>query len=132
MKTEVDIRDDVYFLLKESALIGEVSGKLSKTLRPEDSDKEDVVVSLLTPVPYRQVQEVYLNVNVYVADIKRDNHYEENTIRLRKLITLCKDTFGLAVGKPYRLTLEEQKVMVVPGRNEHFINNKVLYQYCNG
>lgn len=109
----------------------EVSGKLSKTLRPDKSDKEDVVISVLSENPDRQVQEVYLNVNVYVADVKRGNQYEENTIRLRELMTLSKKAIDLARSKGYRLTLEGQKSYDVPGRNEHFINNKVLYQFCN-
>lgn len=127
MRNEMEIKDDLYHLLKGSVLMKEVSGKLSKTLRPDKSDKEDVVISVLSENPDRQIQEVYLNVNVYVADVKRGNQYEENTIRLKELMTLSKKVFDLAKGKGYRLTLEGQKSFEVPGRNEHFINNKVLY-----
>ena len=131
MKNEMEIKDDIYHLLKDSDLVKNVSGKLSKTLRPDKSDKEDVVISVLSETPDRQVQEVYLNVNVYVADVKRGTQYEENTIRLRELMTLSKKAFNLAKRKGYRLTLEGQKSFEVPGKNEHFINNKVLYHYCN-
>ena len=131
MKNEMEIKDDVYHLLKGSDLVKNVSGKLSKTLRPDKSCKEDIVISVLTPNPDRQIQEVYLNVNVYVADVKRGNQYEENIIRLKELMTLSKNTFDLAKGKGYRLSLAEQKSYEVPGKNEHFINNRVLYQYCN-
>lgn len=131
MKNEMEIKDDIYHLLKDSDLIKNVSGKLSKTLRQDGSDKEDVVISVLSENPDVQVQELYLNVNVYVADVKRGNQYEENTIRLRELMTLSKNAFDLAKGKGYRLTLEGQKSFEVPGKNEHFINNKVLYHYCN-
>lgn len=137
MINEMDIKDDVYHLLKGSALmqgldaIKGVSGKLSKTLRPYNSDEEDVVITVLTAIPNGQVQEVYLNVNVYVPDIKRDDQYEENTIRLRELMILSDEAFKLAKGERYRLTLAEQKAYAVPGKNEHFINNKILYQYCN-
>lgn len=131
MRNEMEIKDDVYHLLKGSDLMKNVSGKLSKTIRPADSTKEDVVISVLTPNPNRQVQEVYLNINVYVADIKRGTQYEENTARLRELMTISEKTLKLARGMHYRLTLEEQKSYDVPGKNEHFINNKVLYQFCN-
>lgn len=131
MKNEMEIKDDVYHLLKGSDLVANVSGKLSKTKRPDKSNKEDIVISVLTENPNQQVQELYLNVNVYVADVKRGNQYEENTIRLRELMTLCDETFKLAKGEGYRLTLDRQKSYKVPGKNEHFINNKVLYQYCN-
>ncbi len=131
MRNEMEIKDDVYHLLKGSDLMKNVSGKLSKTIRPSDSTKEDVVISVLTPNPNRQVQEVYLNINVYVADIKRGTQYEENTARLRELMTIAEKTLKLARGMHYRLMLEEQKSYDVPGKNEHFINNKVLYQFCN-
>lgn len=131
MKNEMEIKDDVYHLLKGSDLVANVSGKLSKTKRPDKSNKEDVVISVLTPNPNQQVQELYLNVNVYVADIKRGNQYEENTIRLKELMTLCDNAFKLAKRKSYQLKLDTQKSYEVPGKNEHFINNKVLYQYCN-
>lgn len=131
MKNEMEIKDDVYHLLKGSDLVKNVSGKLSKTLRLDKSRKEDIVISVLTPNPDRQIQEVYLNVNVYVADVKRGNQYEENTIRLKELMALSKNALDLAKGKEYRLSLAEQKSYEVPGKNEHFINNRVLYQYCN-
>lgn len=131
MINEMEIKDDVYHLLKGSALVKAVTGKLSKTLRPDGSDKEDVVISVLGSNPNRQVQELYLNVNVYVADVKRGNQYEENAIRLKELMTLSDEAFKIARGKRYRLTLAEQKSYEVPGKNEHMINNKVLYQYCN-
>lgn len=131
MKNEMEIKDDVFHFLKGSDLVANVSGKLSKTERLEDSDKEDVVISFLTPNPNLQLQEVYLNVNVYVADVKRGNHYEENTIRLRELMTLCDETFKLAKEEKYFLKLDTQKSYKVPGKNEHFINNKILYKICN-
>lgn len=131
MKNEMEIKDDIYHLLKDSDLIKNVTGKLSKTLRPDGSDKEDVVISVLGENPDVQVQELYLNVNVYVADVKRDNQYEENTIRLKELMTLSKNAFDLARGKGYRITIADQKSYEVPGKNEHFINNKILYHYCN-
>lgn len=131
MKNEMEIKDDVYHLLKGSDLVANVSGKLSKTKRPDKSNKEDIVISVLTENPNQQVQELYLNVNVYVADVKRGNQYEENTIRLRELMTLCDETFKLAKGEKYFLKLDTQKSYEVPGKNEHFINNKILYKICN-
>ncbi len=131
MKNEMEIKDDIYHLLKDSDLIKNVSGKLSKTKRPDGSDKEDVVISVLGENPDVQVQELYLNVNVYVADVKRGNQYEENAIRLKELMMLSKNAFDLARGKGYRITLADQRAYEVPGKNEHFINNKILYHYCN-
>lgn len=131
MRNEMEIKTDVYLLLKSSDLAGHVSGKLSKTVRPDKSNNEDVVISVLSDPSNMQIEEVYVNVNIYVPDIKRGDQYEENTIRLQELCTLSLNALKLASGKGYRLSLETQKVYEVPGKNEHFINNKVLYQICN-
>lgn len=131
MKNEMEIKTDVFLLLKRSALINSISGKLSKTKRPEDSKAEDVVISVLTPPMNCQVQEVYLNVNIYVQDVIRGNRHEENTIRLTELCKLAYDSLESYCGNGFRLALSEQKIMEVQGSDEHFINNKVLYQFCN-
>lgn len=128
MKTDIDIKDDLYRYLSGSAIMEEVTGSLSKTLRPDTSEAEDVVISILGNVN-SDIQQAYVNVNIYVADIKRGNQYEENSIRLRQLCNASKELLGVGSGEGYRFTLEEQRVMEVQGRNEHFINNKLLYKY---
>lgn len=130
MKTDVDIKDDIYKYLKSTTLVSEVSGKLSKTKRPEGSILEDVVISILAN-ENGQVQEAYVNVNIYVSDLFRDNQYEENTSRLRKLCTLSESLLKVVRGNDYRVTLDSQRVLEVNGKNEHCINNKLLYQQYN-
>lgn len=131
MKNELEIKTDVYLLLKGSDLAKNISGKLSKTLRPDSSDNEDIVISVLTDPSPAQIEEVFLNVNVYVPDVKHSNQYEEDTIRLNELCKLSLNALKNAFGNGYRLSLSSQKIYEVPGKNEHFINNKVLYQICN-
>lgn len=131
MRNEMEIKTDIYLYLKASELVGNISGVISKTLRPDKSCKEDVVISVLSDPMNRQIEEVYVNVNVYVPDVKRGNQYEENTIRLAELCNLSFKALRIARGKGYRMSLATQKVYDVPGKNEHFINNKVLYQICN-
>lgn len=130
MKNELDIKTDIFLYLKESELIANISGKLSKTLRPANSNLEDVVISVLTPPTGNQVNEVYVNVNIYVSDLLRATQYEENTIRLQELCKLAYKALKSAFINGSHISLSEQKVMEVQGKNEHFINNKVLYQHC--
>ncbi|MBD5237553.1 MAG: hypothetical protein HDS62_08515 [Bacteroidales bacterium] len=129
MKTDIDIKDDIFAYLKGSELSQEVSGKLSKTLRPAKSDKEDVVISILANGT-GEIQEAFVNVNIYVADLLRDDQYEENTIRLRELCSLSEKILRSVIGDGYRFSLDEQRVLEVQGKNEHLINNKLLYRYC--
>ncbi len=128
MKSDIDIKDDIYHHIKGSELEKMVTGKLSKTLRPAKSDKEDIVISILAN-SNTEIQEAFVNVNIYVADLLRNEQYEENTIRLRKLCNASKKLFEVGRGNSYRFTLEEQRVMEVQGTNEHFINNKLLYKF---
>lgn len=131
MKTEFNIKTDIYHALKTSNLIKEVNGRLTKDGREDDSLSEDVSISILSEVSSSQVQEVYVNINVYVQDLKRDTRYVENSIRLSQLCDLAIETLSSYKGKDFRISLESHKVFAVQGRNEHAINFKVLYQYCN-
>nr|DAE23383.1 MAG TPA: hypothetical protein [Myoviridae sp. ctcPl3] len=130
MKTDIDIKDDVYRIIKGSILEKTVTGKLSKTKRPNNSEKEDIVISVLAN-QNAEIQEAFVNVNIYVADNIREGQAEENTIRLRELCKIASELFKVQRGDSYRLTLDTQRVMEVNGKNEHFINNKLLYRQCN-
>lgn len=47
MKSDIEIKDDIYQIIKGSALEKAVTGKLKKTRRPANSNKEDIVISIL-------------------------------------------------------------------------------------
>lgn len=130
MKSDIDIKDDVYKYIKGSKLEKEVNGSLRKTLRPTNSDKEDIVISVLANVN-GQIQQSYVNVNIYVSDVVRDNQAEENSLRLRKLCKMASELLEVGRDVDYRFVLEEQRVIKVNGKNEHCINNKLLYKNNN-
>lgn len=130
MKSDIDIKDDIYNHIKGSELEKEISGVLRKTVRPINSSKEDIVISVLANIN-GQIQESFVNVNIYVPDIRRGNQSEENTIRCRKLCQMASELLEVGHGAHYRFVLEEQRVMQVNGKDEHFINNKLLYKQSN-
>ncbi len=130
MKTDIDIKDDMYAVIKGSTLAKAVTGKLSKTLRPAGSYKEDIVISILAN-NNAQLQEAYVNVNIYVKDNARDGQSEENSIRLRELCSLSRDLLERGYKDDFRYELSSQRVIAVEGKGEHIINNKVLYQQVN-
>ena len=129
IKSDIDIKDDVYNHIKGSLLEKEVSGKLRKTKRPAGSNQEDIVISILDNGT-GQMQEAFVNVNIYVSDNIRDNQNEEDVIRLRKLCKMSYELLEVGRGEGYRFTLDKQRVLEVNVKNEHLINNKLLYQ-CN-
>lgn len=137
MKSDIDIKDDVWKIIKESSLLREVSGALKKTsVRPKNSRSEDIIISVLANST-KQKQVAYVNVNIYVADDYIDGQGEENSARLRKLCKMSFDLFDNVRGKDFRLSLTDpnyecgQRVIESSGSSEHVVNNKVLYQIIN-
>lgn len=130
MKSDIDIKDDIYMFIKGSRLEYEVNGKLSKTRRPSGSANEDIIISVLAN-QNGSIQEAFVNVNIYVKDLIRNNQNEEDTIRLRELCNIAKSLLKIGRGNDYRFILDSQRVFEVEGKKEHFINNKLLYRQCN-
>lgn len=130
MKSDIDIKDDVFRIIKGSILEKSVTGKLRKTKRPANSDNEDIVISVLSNVN-GQKQRSFVNVNIYVKDNIRDGQPEEKSDRLRELCSISSELFKINHGSSFRLTLDSQRVFEVNGKNEHSINNKLLYEQCN-
>lgn len=137
MKTDIDIKDDIWRVIKKSPLFREVTGELKKTsVRPKESRKEDIVISVLAN-NIRQKQMAYVNVNIYVADNYVDGQNEENSERLRRLCNMAFSVFENVRGVDFRLSLTDpnfdcgQRVIESEGTSEHVINNKILYQIIN-
>lgn len=131
MKTEIDIKDDLYRHLLGSELMQEVTGELSKTQRPEASTLEDVIISVLASDTEGDTVDAILNVNVYVADYLRDGtQYQEASDRLRRLARLSYEALRLGIDPEdgYRFELSRQRILAVPSTNEHVINNRIIYQ----
>ena len=131
MKTDIGIRTDIYRHIRGSDLEKAVSGVVDINGRPDKSDKEDIVISIIGDTPVSQIQEVYLNVNVYVPDILIGTQYREDTLRTSELSGICYDVLKSGIGEGYKFSLESYRVFKVEGTNEHAINNKILYKFCN-
>ena len=130
MKTDIDIKDDIYRFVKDSALHSTISGNIYKTVRPNNSALEDIVISVLAN-NNRQLQEAYVYVNIYVQDVFNGTYYEEDSKRLRTLCALAFDILNVGNCSTFRFSLEEQRVLKSQGSNEHAITNKLLYRQYN-
>lgn len=95
MKSDIDIAKFVYHKIKGSSLESDITGKLSDRGRPNKSDREDIVISVLANEGCGQIQRAYVNVNVYVRDQwnARTKAWEKNTQRVGELCELCKFLF---------------------------------------
>lgn len=134
MKSDVDIKDDVYKVIASSALKNAVTGSICKRKRtayPVGTElMEDICIAVLANQT-SQLQEAFVNVNIYIQDVDVNGQEEENTKRLREICQLCFKVFEAVHGKDFRLSLSEQRVIEVTGSGEHIVNNKLLYQILN-
>lgn len=137
MRSDIDIKDDIYNALLHSPLVIEVNGKLYKRKRPINSTSEDVVISVLAN-NMAQRQMANINVNIYVKDdyVKTDDEEqgqnEEQSQRLRKLCQLAIQSVNAIHGKDFRVTFDKENGQrVIESEGEHIINNKLLYQIIN-
>lgn len=131
MKSDIDIKTDVFKHIQGSALQKAVTGVLRKTgKRPKGSTKEDIVISMLANVN-GQVQVATVNVNIYVAANIVNGQAEEQTTRLKVLCDLSSSLFEVFRSEGYRARLLEQRVLEVPDADEYVINNKIEYKQLN-
>ena len=91
MKSDIDIKDDVYNIISSSKLKTAVNGSLCKRERPfygtSTIGMEDICISVLANQT-SQIQSAFVNVNIYVQDkavTKNGNtQKEQKTARLRE------------------------------------------------
>lgn len=130
--TELDILDAFYSYISSSELSKAISGNLYRMPRPEDSNKEDIVMSVLA-TGNGQIQPFVLNVNIYVPDTKRRNEFILNEQRIAPLMRIAAQV--LAHGRmthavnnkeyDFIFDLESQKIYDVKGVDYHAINHRI-------
>ena len=129
MKSDGAIKTDVYRYINESGFMNNVNGKLSKTMRPHNSQKEDVVISILANEG-TQLQTAIINVNIYIQDQDVDGQFEENTIRVDEICKLAWNLLEMFRTSEYVAHAIEQRVYAT-STGEHVINNQVEYKLIN-
>ena len=128
--TPIELKDKIYLLLRAKGLHEEISGRIYKEPRPENSLLEDVEISILDSSA-RQVQDFTVNVNVFVPDVHRGDEMIEDTPRLRPLCRVFSNALESNVFDGFRIVLEKQDVYKVRDRDIHAINNRLNVSYCS-
>lgn len=128
--TPIELKDKIYLLLRVKGLHEEISGRIYKESRPENSLLEDVEISILDSSA-SQVQDFTVNVNVFVPDVHRGDEMIEDTPRLRPLCRVFSDALESNVFDGFRIVLEKQDVYKVRDRDIHAINNRLNVSYCS-
>lgn len=132
MKSDIDIKDDIYRHIMGSSLEQAVTGKVCKRgVRPKGSTDEDIVLSVSSN-ENGQIQEAKVNVNVYVKDdVMRDGQHEEASIRLKELCVASAQVLERGIGDDYLFTLDSQVIIPSESTNEHVISNRLTYKQNN-
>lgn len=133
MTSSNEIKTIIYKIIKGSSLENEIiskGGSLYRNSRPTNSNKEDIVISVLAN-RNAQFQMAYVNVNIYVPDIRRDNDYIEDETRTKILQKKAIDLFKEIVHNDHKIEIESQETFKVQDLNEHLINNKLLITILN-
>lgn len=133
MKTDIDIKTDIYRALKSSELASAVNGEIFRGKRPDGRNTEDIVIQVPDNMN-GQVQKLYVTVNIYVPDIYNDENgmYEEDEQRENELAKMVVPVFdNVSFQNGFRTQVVKQKMLPEESINQHFIYNQLLYKYCN-
>lgn len=133
MKSNIDIEDEIYAIIKESPLAHEVDGDIYQgpDERPDNSQNEDIEIIVIGN-QNGDIQLITINVNVYCRDEKDGVKWRRNKPRLRTIARLGIDMFKGAINVAgYRITLESHGVYPEHKLNQHYVNFKLNYKYNN-
>ena len=135
-KTGGEIEADIYKLINESTLSSNIGGHVYKEgTRPPNATSEDIVVSFFTGIDDFEMQEGYVNVNIYVPDIDNSG----DTGELVKDIARCRALEILALGVFSANTIYSNYILNLSATiktfnieeieiSQHFVNCKVHYR----
>lgn len=129
MKNDEQIKKDVLDYIMTTELPDAVSGIVKRDRRPTDSDKEDVIISVLAN-ENGQIQVCTVNVNIYVKDELAGRQKDPHHDRLNELASIAAEIFEVFRGEHYRAHLKAQRITAV-GEDEHVITNKIEYKQVN-
>lgn len=139
MKSDVEIAKFVRSKILGTELMAAIHGKLSDRGRPNGSDREDIVISVLSNEGAGQMQNAFVNVNIYIKDQWNagTKAWEKHTQRVGELCDLSKFLFSIR-GGDYHAVPSKSSQKVLPlgtsfedGHTEHFINNKIYIEINN-
>lgn len=130
MRSTLKAVDILYQILKlTSSITSAISGKVYKDRRPDNSDKEDIVVNSL-PINFEQVQQAVLNVNIHVPNLKLNiNGVQDNSqpdrVRLDTITDLVMTAVKDHVGSDYWFFIQQQNVFPSENFMEHYSNIRI-------
>jgi len=81
MKTQNETLTDIFQIISTSPVSSEITGEAYKKVRPNDSELEDCVISLISGNNAKFLQDGAIYVKIFYKDIFDGNTYRENATR---------------------------------------------------
>ncbi len=110
------------------------NGILTKSNRPQNSKKEDVVLNALT-LTNETVQEGIINMNVYVPNLSLPTDPVDNTQadwkRLKYLAALAVEAIKETYGEDYNFGLQQIVGPMEDAGNQHYLNLRIEFNAVN-
>lgn len=132
MKTSFDIDKVVFDLLSNSVVKDAISGGFYfQNDRPDNSTKEDIVISTITMTQDFLPQMATSNVNIYVADqlrrIEKTEQWKPNHKRLSELTKMVVEVLRSSRTDGLKLIPESQSVLQEASIRQHFCNIRIAW-----
>lgn len=123
----------IYTRIKGSSLESAITGEICKMNRPDDSDKEDIVINCPT-IGGSETQLSVVNVNIYVNDVRvpnSENHWQPDTARMKVLGKLARDLLeevhGTDEGNDYHYYIGSQSTFAEPDIKQTYMNFRIEF-----
>lgn len=136
MRTTFDQANILYSVLKNAPIAATLSGGIYKVKRPDNSNKEDVVIGSLPISAGDVIQRGTSIINIHVPDLEITingvTQIQPNTMRLGELTALAEQAIEKYFGAEYNYWMSDQALLEdKEGMNNHFVSFKVQFKFDN-
>lgn len=133
MKTGIEMVQDGYQLLNVDAVLSLISGKIYLFERPQNSDKQDIVLNTLA-LTNDQLQQGVFNVNYHCPNIKglviagETDNTQPDIVSMLQVVKVILSILNQYQGFDYRLSAQTSGLPIKDnGDGSWYINTRVNY-----
>lgn len=138
MITSIEVVDLQYIFVSNSEIKNLITGDIYKLQRPDDSDKEDIVIGSIA-VSSGSIQPATININIHVpcitVKINGKTQKQPNLKRMRelskKLIEIFRSNKGVYLDDVCSCWISNQTDIKEPNIDQWYTNNRVEIRYHN-
>lgn len=134
MKTTNEILTDMWDIVTADTAIAGLSGGIYKKTRPTDSILNDCVISLISGIDAKFLNNGAIYVKIFYNDIFAGNTYYEDMVlgqQLEQMLIDLSETFLKTNGYSFDVQSREHYTEPVQDANQHYVILKMNFQLTN-